>query len=114
MGNYLEMSAVSCATRIGKNREECSEVPGGRQTYGQIQGSFLHPGPSPAPSVEMVFVPTCSVGCEVGGSGQGEHVMWGLGTLFAELLPKWPKEDRFTLENSLLILLLCCSLKKKR
>lgn len=49
----------------------------------------------------------------LGGSGQGEHVMWGLGTLFAELLPKWPKEDRFTLENSFLILLLCCSLKKK-
>lgn len=50
----------------------------------------------------------------LGGSGQGKHVMWGLGTLFAELLPKWPKEDRFTSENSLLILLLCCSLKKKR
>lgn len=89
MGNYLEMSGVSCATQIGKKCEECSEVPWARQTQGHSQGSFLHPCPSAA--VTTVFVPTCLVGCEVRSCRWGEPLCGALEFYFHNFYPNGQK-----------------------
>lgn len=91
MGNYLEMSGVSCATQIGKKCEECSEVPWARQTQGHSQGSFPHPCPSAA--VTTVFVPTCLVGCEVRSCRWGEPLCGALEYYFHNFYPNGQKRQ---------------------
>lgn len=54
---------------------------GGQPDLGAQQRHSLHPRLSPVLSLKMDFVPGAFVSHEDWGSGYGEGVVWGLGTL---------------------------------
>lgn len=104
MGSYLGMSAVP--GRLGKGMGNVQSYPG-RQTWGTAKVAFptcLSPGLS----VKMVFV--LKLLGELRGLGDwvGRGGCLGIGNIVFITFTQVAKKDRLTLENSLLIPLLCC------